>query len=159
MLPPRFYTVCIMCLRQQCSLSTSGELLSCAHRFQSRPNIFVHAWRRVCEAACGTGCCCLPQAFFVALRCMSRRIIASSCVLHARSRYAFSFQCCTADSDNRFLTATRAFALLPFALTIKFASILKRCVGRLSLRPLNVQKCAIGLRVSGPRGCLLSLQA
>ena len=105
----------------------------------------------------GVAVCRKPA--FVALRCMSRRIIASSCVLHARSRYAFSFQCCTADSDNKFLTATRAFAELPFALTIDSASNLKRCVGSLSLRPLNVQKCAIGLRVSGPRDCLLSLQA
>ena len=38
---------------------------------KSRPNIFVDAWCRVCEAACRTGCCCLPQA---GLCCLKRHV-------------------------------------------------------------------------------------
>ena len=76
---------------------------------------------------------------FVALSGMFRMSIASSCVLHARSRYAFSFQCCTADSDDRFVRATRAFALLPFAINYEFVSILKTRVRRMWSRRINVE--------------------
>ena len=69
-------------------------------------------------------CVCRFRAMpaLVALKGMSRMYIANSCVLHARNRYAFSFQCCTTVSYKRFVRATRAFTLLPFAINIESAA-------------------------------------
>ena len=75
----------------------------------------------LCSRLLFLSCVCRFRALpaLVALNGMSRRYIAYSCFLHARSRYAFSFQCCRAVSDNRFVRAARAFALLPYAINIE----------------------------------------
>ena len=69
-----------------------------------------------------------------------------------------SLHCCTDDSDSGFLSATRAFALLPIAINFETANILKTCVRCLWFRPRDVQLCAFGLRVSGPGDCVVSIR-
>ena len=79
-------------------------------------------------------CCAARPDTSSALATMSPKLVknsglkASSATSSQSSPHAFSFHCCTSHSDNRFLRATRAFALYLFAINLESASL--QCPGR-----------------------------